>query len=717
MASVTIRAAVNVFVAVALLAIAAIVLRSGRRRGESIVLGVFLVLVGVNFGADGLYLATRNLAFERAATVALALDPLYLLLFVTSHPYRRRGRLASALIAAVGAAAALSVVVLVFLPALAGVEDRPPLTAPAHVLRVSNLAIAYASAWFLAARTGHEAPTPMLAERSAWLVTAVGVAVVPRLAVLPLDFGLSPASALSGLAARAPAARVGLDGALQVGVALARVVLASGAGSNASRGGRALDRAFRRVAVASVLLLVAGAAAEITDLRFDVGVGPYLVLPLRWFAFAGVLVHGILSFDILDFNRARVRPATVLGAALGAAAGFLSARVVLDASGADRAIGLVASVALALAAGPPAALFARAYASRWDASPIAGSDRRLELYRAALESAWARGAPGRAGRARLNTDRRALRVTVDEARALEHVVATAAAGSRAAPLAPGAEPVAGLSIEHLAGEGAHGRVFEAFHHGRGERVVVKEIRAGSDRTGKLARERLLAELRPLDGFRHPNVVGLVDVHVGRGGPLLVMEHVRGESLADVLRRGPVPPAVAAGLLRGVLAGLAAAHARGIVHRDVKPANVLVGEDGRARVADFGIALVAGNDRVTEATASGIGDVADVVGTLAYMAPEQAVPGRRVGSAADLFAVGLVAYELVTGEPARDLRGYPVAVALGLVARSSVDVSRAPGGWRAFIERAVDPDPDRRSRSATEMAEAVPPTGLDPEGAR
>jgi eukaryotic-like serine/threonine-protein kinase len=155
-------------------------------------------------------------------------------------------------------------------------------------------------------------------------------------------------------------------------------------------------------------------------------------------------------------------------------------------------------------------------------------------------------------------------------------------------------------------------------------------------------ERFRREARTAARLSHPNIVAVFDSGSDDEQHYLVMEYVPGQSLAQLLaRHGRLAPRLAAELAVAVCAALAAAHAQGLVHRDVKPANVLVGDDGRVKVTDFGIAKAATADTLT---ATGM-----VLGTAAYLAPEQA-RGGPVDARSDLYGLGCVLYELVTGSP-------------------------------------------------------------------
>lgn len=174
-------------------------------------------------------------------------------------------------------------------------------------------------------------------------------------------------------------------------------------------------------------------------------------------------------------------------------------------------------------------------------------------------------------------------------------------------------------------------------------VALKRLAENLARDEDLQR-RFLREARLAARLAHPNVVRVFDVGEDDGRPFIAMEYVEGETLAElVAQRAPLPAAEAARLGTQMCAGLAAAHAAGLVHRDVKPQNLLLSTDGVLKLGDFGIA--AGQDG-TRLTLAGT-----VLGTAGYLAPEQA-RGEQVTAAADIYAVGAVLYELLTGEPAR-----------------------------------------------------------------
>lgn len=222
------------------------------------------------------------------------------------------------------------------------------------------------------------------------------------------------------------------------------------------------------------------------------------------------------------------------------------------------------------------------------------------------------------------------------------------------------------------------------------------------------RRRFLREARLAARLSHPNVVRVFDVGEDDGHPFIAMEYVEGETLAELLaRRGRLSPGEVAKLGVQACAALAAAHAAGLVHRDVKPQNLILGSDGVLRLGDFGIAVGREGTRLTLA--------GTVLGTVGYLAPEQA-RGEQVSAAADIYAIGAVLYELLTGEPVRRAGSL---VDLGAEESSPPpDLARraqgAPADLVAAITACLSFRPDDRPQSAAVLARLLAPVASEAE---
>jgi eukaryotic-like serine/threonine-protein kinase len=243
------------------------------------------------------------------------------------------------------------------------------------------------------------------------------------------------------------------------------------------------------------------------------------------------------------------------------------------------------------------------------------------------------------------------------------------------------------------GGGGMGEVWQAWDERLGRDVVVKRLPLAPRWSGEdleRASRRVMREGRIAARLAHRNAVAVYDVLEDGGQPVLVMEYVPGRDLAQVLaERGTLPPAEAAEIGAQVAAGLAAAHAVGIVHRDVKPANILFAEDGTAKITDFGISRISGDSAVT---ASGL-----LVGTPAFMAPETA-SGHDPTPASDVFSLGSTLYAAVEGRPPFGLPDNPIA-ALHAVAAGPVTPPARAGALTGPLLRMLQRDPAARPTMA------------------
>lgn len=250
--------------------------------------------------------------------------------------------------------------------------------------------------------------------------------------------------------------------------------------------------------------------------------------------------------------------------------------------------------------------------------------------------------------------------------------------------------------------GAMGEVFEAYDPIIDRPVAIKMLRRElverSDSTGWL--ERFRHEARAAGRRLHPNIVTILDCGEQDGAPYLAMEYIDGETVDAALKRaGPFDQARAASIIIQVLNALEFAHADGVIHRDIKPSNVLLPEKGPIKIADFGIAHLETSDLTIDG---------DILGTPSYMAPEQ-LSGTIVDHRADLYATGLLFYEMLTGEKAFQSRGV-FDLVRSMRDRTPLDIwAKHPEVWPSLttvINRALAFDPDERYADAAEFARAV-----------
>ena len=253
-------------------------------------------------------------------------------------------------------------------------------------------------------------------------------------------------------------------------------------------------------------------------------------------------------------------------------------------------------------------------------------------------------------------------------------------------------------LERL-GSGGMADVYRAIDHRLRREVAVKVLRP-IDGDPSFA-ERFRREARHAASIQHPNVAAIYDVGEDGDERYIVMELVHGDTLKDVVRRrGPLDEDEALTIAERIAQGLDAAHARGVVHRDLKPQNVLIGGDGRPRIVDFGIAKAMGGTALTSTAA--------VLGTAQYFAPEQAA-GGSADHRSDVYSLGVVLFEMVTGKPPFD-GANPIEIAM----RHVRETPPRPSSWRPGLRRATDEvvlralekDPERRFASAAAMAAAL-----------
>ena len=253
----------------------------------------------------------------------------------------------------------------------------------------------------------------------------------------------------------------------------------------------------------------------------------------------------------------------------------------------------------------------------------------------------------------------------------------------------------------LVGRGGMGEVYCATDESLGRLVAIKLLneRLASDEAVRRRFEREALAAARLSG--HAGIVTVFDVGEWQGRPFIVMEYVRGESLEDLLRReGAQPPSVVLRRLEQIARALDQAHAGGVVHRDVKPSNLLLDEEGNVHVADFGVASAAGLDSLTQA--------GTVIGTAGYLSPEQA-QGAAATPASDRYGLAVVAFELLAGSRPFE-NDSPTAEAAAhahaLVPRLSELARGIPPPVDDVFTRALAKDPERRFPSCVAFVAAL-----------
>jgi eukaryotic-like serine/threonine-protein kinase len=269
-------------------------------------------------------------------------------------------------------------------------------------------------------------------------------------------------------------------------------------------------------------------------------------------------------------------------------------------------------------------------------------------------------------------------------------------------------------VERTLGQGGMAAVYLA-HDAELERPVAIKVLAEHLATDDAFRQRFLREARMAAKLSHPNIVHVYDQGDEDGRPFIVMEYVEGVTLGDELREhGPLPPARVVDLALQICGGLEHAHGSGLVHRDVKPGNLLLRGDGTVKIADFGIARAAQATKLTQ--------IGSVLGTAAYLAPEQAA-GEQVTAAADIYSLGCVLFELLTGRTPYVFETLPELV----VKQREEPITpirelrpEVPAEVEAAVMHCLARNPEYRPASAADLAQELaagspePPTEALPQ---
>ncbi len=264
-------------------------------------------------------------------------------------------------------------------------------------------------------------------------------------------------------------------------------------------------------------------------------------------------------------------------------------------------------------------------------------------------------------------------------------------------------------IQAPLGAGGMGEVYRARDSRLSRDVALKILPASLARDPERLR-RFEQESRAVAALNHPSILAIYDVGQSEGSPYLVTELLEGESLRDLLDRGPLPQRKVIQYGVQIADGLAAAHDKGIIHRDLKPENLFITKDGRAKILDFGLAKVAPSadtildpDLTSNATSAGV-----VMGTAGYMAPEQ-VRGEPVDARTDLFALGAVLYEMISGQ--RVFRRDTAAETMTAVLRDDPPeltgtAVQIPPALDRIVRRCLEKDPAHRFQSARDLSFAM-----------
>jgi eukaryotic-like serine/threonine-protein kinase len=253
--------------------------------------------------------------------------------------------------------------------------------------------------------------------------------------------------------------------------------------------------------------------------------------------------------------------------------------------------------------------------------------------------------------------------------------------------------------------GGQGEVWRAEDIGLGRPAAVKVLR-GEYADNAEFRERFRREAQHAAGLSHPGIAQVFDYSEGHDGapPYLVMEYVDGESLsAAIARDAPLPPGRVLDIVIAVASALSAAHTAGVVHRDVKPGNLLLGRDGSVKITDFGIARAM--------DASSLTRTGTLMGTPLYLAPEQA-SGRPAAAASDLYALGVIAYELLTGRPPYEGPATAVVLAHRDTPLPPLPPS-VPSGLGDLVRALTAKDPAMRPHTAAAVVEWATRLRADP----
>lgn len=686
------------------------------RKDWNRIFGLFAIFWGVQIiGLNAVRLASDPSTAALAGRIGLAfLVPLYffLVLFAAIFPRPRPPFGTSGLAVALLVLPAATALVLLFVRPTTLVLGVHPLPSGGYTMRWGPLLpyvvalpffAAFLFALFAMMRRLDEAAAPIERQQVVFVLTALGLFVAYNTPIQLWSFGraalgLAEASEAATGEARALALILLASLALLVllGVRLWR--RARGAsGPEAREAARSLS-ALAAAFAAALLIIVLGAVA---DARLD-------LLGLVRILAVALIVYAVARYQLFELDL-RLKQGIALAVALlaGGAVAYALWAVLEQARLGAAVIASVAAVA-AVAAFVPLLRVAYRLLDRVAPQVSPAGDhlyvRKLEVYRAGVEEVLRDRREPRPDEPRLADLRARLGLAERDHQVAVRLADLPGSERGDGDLRPGAVVFDKYAIDSLLGEGGFGRVFLARDLLLRRPVVLKELQA-KWRGDPASVRSLLREAQIAGQLNHPNLVSVHAVERRGDDYYLVLEHVPGGTLEERLRTGRVPPAEAVRIARALLDGLGAAHARGVVHRDVKPGNVLFGGRGEVKLADFGIALLGPDE--SEATVTGLAEPVPRPGTLQYMSPEQA-RGDPVDARTDLYAVGALLYRMLAGRPHVSIRGLDELAARAAIdaAPSPQTVSGAPPELNAVMARALSPDPASRFGSAPEFAAAL-----------
>ena len=248
-------------------------------------------------------------------------------------------------------------------------------------------------------------------------------------------------------------------------------------------------------------------------------------------------------------------------------------------------------------------------------------------------------------------------------------------------------------ITGIIGEGGMGKVYKGIHPTLKQEIILKELKIRDKET----RERFLREAKVMLSFRHENIVQVYDHFKGGTSTYIAMEYVKGMSLSQLIKMNrQIPPAMALFIFYQAALGLHHAHIKKVVHRDVKPQNILISENGDVKIIDFGIATQKGNNAEKSLTSTGA-----VIGTPAYMSPEQFSTTKEITYQSDIYSLGVVLYEMLTGVvPFRNEFSSEVlaAIAHGRFVPASKLVKNLPDICKKILAKTFNPDIRKRYKN-------------------